>query len=251
MRTNFDYRGYVLVPAFNPSGQVVSAICEEINFSMYSLNTYPWITYSSVIEKFKKKVDEIMNNKVPTSEPEKELNRLKNLLENEPAVFYGTGQVYDLLTLCEDLVKVSKKKDNKTKKLYELRPKDVVIESNRNQFGVISKIEIADRERGIYRVFFETNSPPNLGTYKYNDTFIYLHNISDLESKPEKKRVEQLVVGDVVIFPNCKGFSTIDLIKKIDGDIRYGISTKEVNSLGIYLGNEEVIYLRNEKDNAK
>ena len=60
----------------------------------------------------------------------------------------------------------------------------------------------------------------------------------------EIKRVDQLEVGDVVIFPYCKGPSTIDLIKKIDGELlRYGISTEEVNSLGIYFGDVEVTYL--------
>ena len=68
----------------------------------------------------------------------------------------------------------------------------------------------------------------------------------------EIKRVEELEVGDVVIFPHCKGSSTIDLIKKIDEELsKYGISTEEVNSLGVYFGDEEVTYLGNKNTTRK
>lgn len=111
----YEYRGFVLVPAFAPFGKLASLICKEINFSMYSLDTSPWITYSSVIEMFKKKVDEIMSNKVPTSNPEKELNRLKLLLFMQPTVFYGTNEVSNLLALCEQLLEASKKEEEEDK----------------------------------------------------------------------------------------------------------------------------------------
>ena len=62
----------------------------------------------------------------------------------------------------------------------------------------------------------------------------------------EIKKVKELEVGDIVIFPYCKGPSIVDLIKKIDGGLlRYGVSTEEVNSLGVYFGEEEVTYLGN------
>lgn len=105
---SYEYKGFVLVPSFTPSGKIVSAICEEIDFSMYGLNTSPWIRYSSVIKLFKNKVDKLLENKQFSYEDaEKELNRLKTLLKEQPAVFYGTRQVYDLLTLAEDLLAVS------------------------------------------------------------------------------------------------------------------------------------------------
>lgn len=58
------------------------------------------------------------------------------------------------------------------------------------------------------------------------------------------KRVDQLEIGDVVILPYNEVRSTIEHIQKIDGrDNRYGIGTEEVNSLGIYFGDEEVLCL--------
>jgi len=105
---SYEYEGFVLVPSFSPSGKVISAICKEIDFSMYGLNTSPWIQYSSVIQLFKNEVNRLLENKQPSyQDAEAELNRLKRLLKEQPAVFYGTRQVYDLLTLAEDLLAAS------------------------------------------------------------------------------------------------------------------------------------------------
>lgn len=119
----YEYEGFVLVPAFSPSGKLVSAICEEINFSMYSLNTSPWVPYCTVIQLFKSKVDRLLDNKGTSYEDaEKELNRLKTRLKEEPAKFYRTRQVEDLITLAEELliaVKSQQKEDSDWLEYYK------------------------------------------------------------------------------------------------------------------------------------
>lgn len=109
----FEYRGFVLVPTFNSSGHLTKATCYEIDFSMYQYYlTYSCTDYSIVINLFKDKVDKILEEKtMSNSDAEKELNRLRTLLKEQPAVFYGTRQVYDLLTLAEDLLAGSKKQE--------------------------------------------------------------------------------------------------------------------------------------------
>lgn len=62
----------------------------------------------------------------------------------------------------------------------------------------------------------------------------------------DTKRVDELEVGDIVIFPGCKGIDTISRIKKID-DYAYEIFSKEFSSSKVYKGLLEVTYLGNNK----
>lgn len=69
----------------------------------------------------------------------------------------------------------------------------------------------------------------------------------------DTKRVDELEVGDIVIFAGCKGISTISSIetKVEEGDSRYllfVIFTEETEKPLIYLGDAEVTYLGNKKE---
>jgi len=160
-----EYRSFVLIPE-ERGGVLVKAECEELSFSRGEL-----ITWDETLEDFQKFVDEIMSNKVPTSDPEKELNRLKTLLEKEPAVFFGTDQVYDLLTLCENLLELSKKKEQKTKRIDELEVGDIVILPYSK--GVITVSEV----KGIrYKILSEGISEPRF--HNYDEEVAYFGNKS-------------------------------------------------------------------------
>lgn len=114
-----------------------------------------------------------------------------------------------------------KKETTKTKKVYELLSGDVVIEPNCNSWKIVSKVEIANKESGVYRVFYETDSPPNLGTHQYHAIFTYLHNVGDLEGKKEKplffitKRVKELCIGDKIHLSSPVEVVEITGLKKI------------------------------------
>lgn len=158
-----EYKGFVLIPE-ERGGFLVKAKCDEIAFLIEGILNYPLVS-----KKFREAVDEVMSNKVPTSEPEKELNRLKTLLENEPAVFYGTNQVYDLLTLCEDLVEASKKKELKTKRVDELEVGDIVILPYSKGVSTVSEV------KGVrYKVVAEGISEPRF--YNYDEEVTYFGN---------------------------------------------------------------------------
>ena len=103
--TPFEYEGFVLTPEFQ-AGRLIGSSCSEIGFQMKG--NY----ISDMIGRFTDMVDKVLANKpVVHADVEKELNRLRLLLFMQPEVFYGTRQVFDLLTLAEGLLAASKPKE--------------------------------------------------------------------------------------------------------------------------------------------
>lgn len=103
--TPVEYNGFVLTPEFQ-AGRLIGSSCSEIGFQMKG--NY----ISDMIGRFTDMVDKVLANKpISYSDTEEELNRLRLLLFMQPEVFYGTRQVFDLLTLAEDLLAASKPKE--------------------------------------------------------------------------------------------------------------------------------------------
>jgi hypothetical protein len=63
----------------------------------------------------------------------------------------------------------------------------------------------------------------------------------------DTKRVDELEAGDIVIFPYCKGVSTISEIEQV-GEIRFKISSESVYEPCYYDGYTKVTYLGKKKE---